>query len=307
MSERKPGRRGLRLAREVRRAIEYREVRRAMARRSVSVLPTILTLGNAICGFGAITFAGRWTGYDHASSMFVASCLIFLAMVFDALDGNVARRLKQTSQFGAQLDSLCDAISFGAAPALLMLQLADGFHPRVLWLVAAVYVACTVLRLARYNVESSVPNADRSFCGLPSPAAAGTVASFPLIVFGLKSLEISAQDFLWEDMPGWIDWTMARILPAITFLVACLMVSRVRYPNTLHVIVRGRPNAAAIVKLVCAVAIIFVMPQLAVPLLFGWYTFSTPVWALWKRCTSTPKPAVLAIAALPEPLGSEGQ
>ena len=265
-----------------------------MARKTVSVLPTMLTLGNVVCGFGAITFAGRWTGYEPTTSSFVASCLIFLAMVFDALDGSAARRLKQTSEFGGQLDSLCDAVSFGAAPALLMLQLADGFHPRILWMVAVLYVICTVLRLARYNVESDdspEKDKDRSFCGLPSPAAAGTVASFPLMVFGLKSLDISAQDIFWDGFSGSVDWLFARLLPLITFVVACLMVSRVRYPDTVRYVVRGRRNVTYLVKVVFAVAIIFVMPQIAVPLLFGWYTFSTPVVALWQRWTQPPAPA----------------
>lgn len=291
---RKPSPGGLRLAREMRRRLADRDVRSAMARRSVSVLPTFLTLGNAACGFGAITFAGRWTGYDQTTSLFAAACLIYLAMVFDAFDGSTARRLKQTSEFGAQLDSLCDAISFGAAPALLMLQLADGFHPRVLWLVAALYVVCTVLRLARYNIEADDTNKDRSFRGLPSPAAAGTVASFPLMIFGLKSLELSAQDFLWEGFAGWIDWATARALPPITLVVAFLMVSQVRYPNTFHYLVRGRRNGPYLIKLVFAVAVFFVMPQIAVPMLFGWYAFAAPVVALWKRQFPQPLSAPLA-------------
>jgi CDP-diacylglycerol---serine O-phosphatidyltransferase len=281
MGKRKPGRRGLILAREMRRRLADR--RREMAQRSVAVLPTFLTLGNAVCGFGAITFAGRWTGFDTATSMFVASCLIFAAMIFDSLDGSTARRLKQTSEFGAQLDSLCDAISFGAAPALLMLQLAAGFHPRLLWMIAALYVACTVLRLARYNVESDDAPSDRSFSGLPSPAAAGTVASFPFMVFGLKTLKITEQDFLWEGAAAWLDRAIGYVLPPITLLVACLMVSRVRYPNTVHYLIRGRRNGPYLIKLVFAVALIFVMPQIAVPLLFGYYAFAAPAAALWRR------------------------
>ncbi|WP_020468715.1 CDP-diacylglycerol--serine O-phosphatidyltransferase [Zavarzinella formosa] len=305
MSKRKIDRRGLPLARKVHQAMTDRDVRAAMARKSVSVLPTFLTLGNAICGFGAITFAGRWTGFDQTTSLFAAACLIYLAMVFDALDGSTARRLKQTSEFGAQLDSLCDAISFGAAPALLMLQLAAGFHHRLLWLIAALYVSCTVLRLARYNVESDDTVKDRSFCGLPSPAAAGTVASFPLMVFGLKSLEITADDFMWKGFADWTDWAMARILPPVTLLVACLMVSRVRYPDTFHYMVRGRQNVSYMIKLVFAVAVIFVMPQIAVPLLFGWYAFSTPMRALWRRRT---QPPTLPIEETPpEQVHVEGQ
>ena len=280
MSKRKPGRRGLILAREMRRRLADR--RRAMAKRSVAVLPTFLTLGNAICGFGAITFAGQWTGFNKETSCFVAACLIYAAMIFDALDGSTARRLKQTSEFGAQLDSLCDAISFGAAPALLMLQLAAGFHPRLLWMVAALYCACTVLRLARYNVEADEAPSDRSFSGLPSPAAAGTVASFPFMVFGLKALKITEEDFLWEGAALWLDRVIGYVLPPITLLVACLMVSRVRYPNTFHYIVRGRRNGPYLIKLVFAFAVIFVLPQIAVPMLFGYYAFAAPAAALWR-------------------------
>ena len=98
-----------------------------MSRREIvfAVLPTMLTLGNAVCGFGAITFAAKWSGGDAKLSLFIASGLIFLAMVFDALDGSAARLTKQTSEFGAQLDSLCDAISFGVAPGFILLQLAN--------------------------------------------------------------------------------------------------------------------------------------------------------------------------------------
>jgi len=273
MSKRKPGRRRM----------TGREARRAMARRTVAVLPTLLTLGNAVCGFAAITFAGRWTGFEPDTSLFVAACLIFMAMVFDALDGSAARRLKQTSEFGAQLDSLCDAISFGVAPALLMLQLAAGFHPRLLWLIAALYVACVVLRLARYNVEADDTPSDRSFTGLPSPAAAGTVASVPLMVYGVKSLDISPDNFVLGEFAGHIDWLAARLLPVMTLAIAFLMVSRVRFPNTFHDVVRGRKNGGHVIKVVFAVAIIFVLPQIVVPLLFGWYAFATPVAALWNR------------------------
>ena len=83
-----------------------------------------MTLGNAACGFGAITFAAK-VGPDPAGEhdLFLSAVLIFLAMLFDMLDGSVARWAKQTSEFGAQLDSLCDAVSFGVAPAFLMLRI----------------------------------------------------------------------------------------------------------------------------------------------------------------------------------------
>src|SRR5688572_1654026 len=117
----------------------------------ISVIPTLLTLGNAMCGFGAITFAAKlgptYSENYAGTELLIAGLLIFLAMVFDAFDGSAARLMNQTSDFGAQLDSLCDAVSFGVAPAYLMLQmmvhsfgpeinLPFNYHPRVLWMIA---------------------------------------------------------------------------------------------------------------------------------------------------------------------------
>ncbi|HTI50225.1 MAG TPA: CDP-diacylglycerol--serine O-phosphatidyltransferase, partial [Planctomycetaceae bacterium] len=156
--------------------------------RMFAVLPTMLTLGNAVCGFGAITFAAKVdlatrTGWGKTDSecLFIAAVLVFLAMVFDMLDGRAARWAKQTSEFGAQLDSLCDAISFGAAPAMILIKFSEfsnDFHPRILWGIAVLFVLCAILRLARFNVETDEEDTHEFFSGLPSPAAAGTVVSF---------------------------------------------------------------------------------------------------------------------------------
>src|SRR5437588_230846 len=133
-----------------------------------AVLPTMLTLGNAVCGFGAITFAAKvgleapmgW-GKSNTDCLWIAAVLIFLAMLFDALDGRAARWAKQTSEFGAQLDSLCDAISFGVAPAIILVKFCAGAYPampmlaaRLLWAIAVLFVVCAILRLARFNVET---------------------------------------------------------------------------------------------------------------------------------------------------------
>src|SRR5579872_6872536 len=153
--------------------------------RMFAVLPTMLTLGNAVCGFGAITFAAKvgliqpmgW-GRSDTECLWIAAALIFLAMVFDMLDGRAARWAKQSSQFGAELDSLCDAISFGVAPAFILVKFSPDFHPRLLWVIAVLYVVCAILRLARFNVETDDEDSHDYFSGLPSPAAAGAVASF---------------------------------------------------------------------------------------------------------------------------------
>jgi CDP-diacylglycerol--serine O-phosphatidyltransferase len=206
-------------------------------------------------------------------------------MVFDALDGSAARWTKQTSEFGAQLDSLCDAISFGAAPAFLMLQfsLSRDYHPRLLWLIAALYVVCAVLRLARFNVETDEDDSHGFFSGLPSPAAAGTVASFPIMVYGLKHMEEPEHDILWQQFADWLDPLTVKILPLITFAVACLMVSRVRYVHLFNTLMRGRRNRQHLIQLVFALAVIFILPQLSVPLLFCWFAFAAPLRALWNE------------------------
>jgi CDP-diacylglycerol---serine O-phosphatidyltransferase len=247
-----------------------------------AVLPTALTLGNAVCGFVAITFLSDLTGFAHSISLITASCLIYLAMVFDALDGTTARWTKQTTEFGAQLDSLCDAISFGAAPALLMLRFSEpyGYHSRLMWTAAALYVVCAVLRLARYNVEPSDDTKPRHFTGLPSPAAAAVVASFPMMVYG-PELVSSGQPIEVTDGHAQLDLFAKRILPLVTFAVACLMVSRFRFMR--HFLVRNRRNAKSFIQLLLIVALIVAIPRIAAPLLACWYAFATPLYWFWER------------------------
>ncbi len=274
-----------------------------------AVLPTMLTLGNAVCGFGAITFAAKWSGGDPDLSLFIASCLIILAMVFDALDGSAARLTKQTSEFGAQLDSLCDAISFGAAPAFLMLQFSQSrylSHLRFVWWIAALYVACAVLRLARFNVETDEDDAHDAFSGLPSPAAAATVASFPIMAFGFRNLEDAANEKLWEQVATWLNTWTANILPFITLAVACLMVSRFRYAHLFNQLVRGRRPRQHLIQVVFAIAVMIVMWQVSVPLFCCWFAFGAPIKALWNESVMRwwyrghPRPATAGGTPLPE-------
>ncbi|MFO0935280.1 MAG: CDP-diacylglycerol--serine O-phosphatidyltransferase [Gemmataceae bacterium] len=265
-------------------------------RKVFAVLPTLLTLGNAACGFGAITCAALWFETDATTSLFHASCLIYLAMIFDALDGRAARWAKQTSQFGAELDSLCDAISFGAAPAFLMLQFTFSreYSHRILWFIAVIYVLFTVLRLARFNVETDEDDSHSFFSGLPSPAAAGTVASFPIMIYGIQRLSSGNPHPFWEQFTTWIKMATVVIMPMTTFAVACLMVSRIRYVHLVNQLVRGKRNASHLFQLVIALSVVLVIPELSAPLLFGWFAFASPVKALFLRLTKRHKPAAAA-------------
>lgn len=258
-------------------------------KKAFAVLPTLLTLGNGMCGFGAITLVGgAAAGADPAMPFFTAGCLIFLAMLFDGLDGAAARWTNQESNFGAQLDSLSDAISFGVAPAVLMLEMVRpyGYHPRVLWVAAALYAVCALLRLARFNATPDDSHKPGEFCGLPSPGAAAVVASFPIMLFGPQLMS--------DGQPGPVEATICewatRLLPVVTVGVACLMVSRIPYAHAFHRLVRGRRSGAHLIRLVFAAAVIVAFPRVTVPLLVCGYAFSPPVMALWARYRHGPPP-----------------
>jgi len=265
-----------------------------------AVLPTLLTLCNAACGFGAISIAAK-VGPDHFQGveLLTAAQLIFLAMLFDMLDGSAARLTNQTSDFGAQLDSLSDAISFGDAPAFIMLQLAHpdhhlmdtimeapfNYHPRILWAIAVLFMVCAILRLARFNVETDEEDSHNFFSGLPSPAAAGVVASFPIGVEELK-MQLSAEGAVSWAKPA-ADYLLPGLvilLPLITLAAAMLMVSRIRYAHVFNQMIRGRRSRKQILQTVFAMVLVFVVREMALPVLFCVFAFSSPVRAFWERC-----------------------
>ncbi len=204
----------------------------------ITVLPSLITLLNGVFGFVAIVFASR--GADQGIAGFsyfaMAGYMILLAMFADMLDGRLARMSQSTSSFGGQLDSLCDLVSFGVAPAFLMLKAievrsdlatplsGDLFH-RFIWLAALAYVSCAIIRLARFNVENEEGETSHmSFSGLPTPGAAGAIAS--LIIFHQ------------EVMPT-LD-LLIFALPFVTLGTAILMVSQIPYPHVLNLYLRGK-------------------------------------------------------------------
>jgi CDP-diacylglycerol--serine O-phosphatidyltransferase len=142
--------------------------------RHVAVLPTLMTLGNALCGFGAIACVAEGPQFFER-----AAWLILLAMVFDALDGRLARMTGSASNFGAQLDSLSDMVTFGVAPVVLVMQVMTNPLPvlqtKLVWLICALYVACAALRLARFNVETTPDEAAHDhFRGFHRPGPPGS-------------------------------------------------------------------------------------------------------------------------------------
>lgn len=147
---------------------------------AVYVLPNLLTSGNLFFGFLAMLRA-------LDGQFYYAATFIFIAALFDMLDGRVARLTKGTSEFGVQYDSLCDAVSFGVAPAFIMYQYGLFDVGRLGWVACFMYMACGALRLARFNVQSSIGKANGDFTGLPIPMAAAAVASFVMFMDAVDS------------------------------------------------------------------------------------------------------------------------
>jgi CDP-diacylglycerol---serine O-phosphatidyltransferase len=194
----------------------------------IGVLPSLVTLGNLICGFAAIGMAAKAQLFfraeanpDRAYEYFAyAGVLILAAMVFDALDGRIARMTNLVSEFGAQLDSLCDMVSFGIAPAYIVFLTTSSYqlfgHPRYAWVCPLFYSICVALRLARFNCETAPDEESHQiFRGLPSPAAAGVIASLAIFTYA-------------AEFKGAASWANT-VMPFVSVVLGGLMVSRVRY------------------------------------------------------------------------------
>ena len=250
----------------------------------VSMLPNILTLANAACGLLAISkaidalaAAEHGARFDH---LLETSCwLILLAGVLDGLEGRVARLTDSFSDFGAQLDSFSDAITFGVAPAMVakvLLEHTSLAHPRLHFLAAASYTLMAILRLARFNLENdSSSKGHRGFSGLPSPAAAGTVVSMVLMYLSLQG---SIETVVGEEtlvgkgvnfLPAWLsDGLSTVLLPAILIglpLIGLLMVSRVRYMHIAALFCGHATRFPVLVKVVFVAGGLYLAP---VPVLF---------------------------------------
>ena len=236
--------------------------------RSVQFLPTLATLGNAIGGFAAIyvaTLQPDTAGNDRIAQYFVdnrflaAVYLLAFAMICDALDGRLARFARHTTDFGGQLDSLADAISFGAAPAIIALHvfkfddLIAGMEvplvvSRLIWAIAALYVSCALLRLARFNVSNEHGEQHHmSFLGLPSPAAAGAVLGVIFIQQDLLLQATARPDGALRDALHIAAGVFTLILPIVLLSSGLLMVSAFRYPHVVNRFLRRRRSIATIV------------------------------------------------------------
>jgi CDP-diacylglycerol---serine O-phosphatidyltransferase len=295
-------------------------------RRGVALLPSLFTLGNCLSGFASVSYAAQ--GHDGDGSpvfavhFVVAGYFIFLAMVFDMFDGFVARLTRSTSEFGAELDSLADMVSFGVAPAFLSIRLigelmrtpgptgidylhfpaplSDDQWMRAFWVIAGVYVACTALRLARFNVVHQADiQSHMSFRGMPSPAAAAVVAGSVVFFQALQDPSLQRIPFnVSPKMKEMLTVYFPYVLPAVLLLAGLLMVSRFSYSHLVNRFLRGRKKFRTLVGFVILVALVLWEPQITI--LLGIYVYALSAPAAWvfaliagrnKTAAAAPAPA----------------
>lgn len=236
-------------------------------------LPNLMTAGNLLCGFTAImsciqarlaetSATGSYLDYTPAEHYKHAVWFIFGAAAFDTLDGRLARMGGRESLFGAEFDSLADVISFGMAPALLMIYLVISptqgieWFRQIGWLVAFIYLLCAAMRLARFNVITNpllrpgTKDKNKDFVGLPVPAAASTVAA--VVLFLLKLAETD------RSLKAW-----ALALVPLMLLVAFLMMSTVRYPSGKQVDLQTRTKLRTFVLFLVTVSAVLLYKEFA--------------------------------------------
>jgi len=230
-------------------------------RRGAALLPTTFTLGNLFLGFWAIV---RTLNGQYAD----AAPLIGVAVVLDMLDGRIARLTGTSSDFGAELDSLADVISFGVAPALLVYAWGFGPIPHPGWLAASLFVMCGTLRLARFNVQRHAVDG-RFFVGLPIPAGAWQVAA--------------TVHFLKEPVTD--KRTAVSVLVGVV-VVAFLMISALRYRSFKTVDLKTRRSHVYLLGIGLLFLLIALHPEWVLLSAATAYTLSGPagyVFGLWRR------------------------
>ena len=242
-------------------------------------LPNLMTAGNLLCGFLALTFIvqvvpdptgaeGPVFSATDIEKIKNALWLILGAFVFDGLDGRIARLIGKESSFGLQFDSLADIISFGAAPAFLMQRvILHDFNveiERLGLVVASVYLLCGALRLARYNCLSVMPDSgnSREFLGFPIPASAAMVASLTMFLVWLEEKNLPTSSWRW-------------VLLALLVFLSVMMVSEVKYPSFKKLDFRSRRPftkfVAAVVVVACFVFLWKYLVPIVLPLIFTSY------------------------------------
>lgn len=253
----------------------------------IYLLPNSLTAGNLFFGFLAIL---RCIQANYATDPLIvngyykqAVWFILFGVICDALDGRVARLGGRESLFGKEFDSIADIISFGVAPALMMIFLVltptVAKYPvflEVSWLIGFVYLLCAAVRLARFNVltHPMLPPAERlkgtkDFLGLPVPAAAGMIASIVMVITSLDTVDFDSR-------------SLALGIPPFMLAIAFLMVSNIPYPSFKDIDWQTSTRVRTFICLIFALGVAFIMKELSFALIFFTYIIYGPLRHLYR-------------------------
>jgi len=272
--------------------LKPRFARKGPLRRGIYILPSLFTVGTLVCGYFAILSTLKGTQMLAAGIGATLSLVPFdsaakaigWAVLFDGLDGRIARLTNSTSDFGREFDSLADVVTFGIAPAFLayawgVRSLEEVYGTQLVehlreagWIVTFAYAICGAARLARFNIDSGKPTSDRRyFVGLPIPAAAGILAAL----------------VHWAKYPV-NEWVFGIVWLGIVGVVAVLMVSRVRYYSFKALDLRRRRPYVAIIVIGLVVWAIWTYSEVALLTIALTYGLSGPIGRLTSKFRPQP-------------------
>lgn len=240
---------------------QERRFRNHRLRRGIFLLPSLFTAANLLCGYYAVvaSLVGGWENFDRAAKA------IGFAILFDSLDGRVARLTGTNTEFGVQFDSLADVVSFGVAPAVMAYawgvravlgQRSPGVQQlsEFGWVCCLIFLICCAWRLARFNVQGMAPGSSKYFVGMPTPASAGVIAS---VVHGWK---VPLEDWRWSL--GWL---------LLVASLGALMTSTIRYYSFKDIPWTRKQPSLAIVLVCLLVAVVWRFSEYALVILAGTY------------------------------------
>ena len=234
------------------------------ARKGIHILPSLFTTGNVFSGFYAFVAVLNDDFYH-------AAWAIAIGMIFDGLDGRIARLTKTTSAFGMQYDSLADIITFGMAPAFLAYAWVLKPFGRLGWMASFLFLLCAALRLARFNVTT--PDVRGShFIGLPSPAAAVVVASIVIAFEDLFATRINP-----------------FVMVMVIYILAFLMVSNIKYPAFKKLDFKKRVAFSRFLFVILFIYVLATIPRVALFIIAITYTVIGPIGLLIKSKEEVPK------------------
>jgi len=233
-------------------------LRRDRMKKGIYVLPNLFTTANLFCGF--------YSAIASMKGMYeIAAVAILIAAVLDSLDGRIARMTHTTSRFGGEYDSLCDLVTFGVAPSLLVYNWSLLAYGKWGWLGAFLFCVCGALRLARFNVQIGVIDS-RVFNGLPIPGAAAVLATGVLLFYYLGG-----------------EGRFSSLSVMIVVIAHSLfMVSSIKYYSFKDLNFFSRKPFMSFVLIVLILVIVLAEPQIMMFTFAFGYSLSGPVWALYR-------------------------